>query len=214
MQKALESVTKYSNKIRELPVVRRVTVKYPLLCRDDVAKKLASVGEMLPEGLYLQVDSAYRTRKTQEILWKIRNKIMGDLVHNPINGIPPHCTGGAVDISLVDQYGKEINLSKPFKKFYMEPQLISNKITAESQGLRLELNKLMLENGFAPYPTEYWHFSYGDSVWAEYYHAKEIYGEISLPKDQYYPFIIRLYYKILKRIWRLVIKYLKIDTNY
>ena len=68
----LVRVTKYSDKIRELDVVKRISVEYPLYCRDEVARMLAKAAANLPSDLHLQVDSAYRTRKAQEILWEAR----------------------------------------------------------------------------------------------------------------------------------------------
>lgn len=166
---------------------------------------LAKAAETLPFGLHLQVDSAYRTRKTQEMLWEARKTVMPDLVFNPIDGIPPHCTGGALDISLVDEKGEEINLSEPFPKFYDEPQLISEKISPKVQELRFILNKIMLEQGFVANPKEYWHFSSGD---------KSKYGEIDLLKNYYYPIYIQLYYKVMRRLWKLVNKLFSIQTNF
>ena len=70
----LVRVTQYSSKIRELPIFKRISVDYPLLCRDAVARNLALVSVSLPDNFSLQVDSAYRTRKTSEFIWKKRSK--------------------------------------------------------------------------------------------------------------------------------------------
>lgn len=210
----LVRITKYSNKIRELSIVKRISVEYPLYCRDEVAKMLANAAETLPFGLHLQVDSAYRTRKTQEILWEARKTVMPGLVSNPAEGIPPHCTGGAVDVSLVDEKGEEINLSEPFSKYYDEPQLVSEKISSKAQELRLLLNKIMLDQGFAPNPKEYWHFSYGEKSWAEFFKHELKYSEVEIPKGYYYLIYIRIYYKLLRRLWKLINKLFAIQTNY
>ena len=210
----LVRVNKYSKKIKELTIVKRISVEYPLLCQDIVAKMLSKVAETLPNHLQLQVDSAYRTRKTQEILWSVRKGIIGDLVYNPQNGTPPHCTGGAVDAALLDKGGRELNLSEPFQKYYNEPQLISNKITTRAQELRLLLNKTMLDAGFAPHPREYWHFSYGDRMWAEYYRKDLIYHELDIPEAMYHRHYKILWFKLLRHVWKFMNKYLRIHTNY
>jgi D-alanyl-D-alanine dipeptidase len=214
MSNTLVAVTSFSRNIRELPVVKRIAINYPLLCLEEVAMKLAMVVDALPPGLFLQIDSAYRTRTTQEVLWNNKKEVMGNLVFNPSDGVPPHCTGGAVDVSILDVKGKEINLSAPFKKFYEEPQLESDKITKEAQLLRLKLHKLMLAQGFAPNPKEYWHFSYGDKMWADYCGCSQFYGELSLDDYFYYPALKVLYYKIVRYVWKLLNKVFKIEVNY
>jgi len=210
----LVNVQKYSPKIKQLPILPRISVDYPLLCRDTVAKMLAKAANNLPSDISLQIDSAYRTRRTQQILWNVRKDVMHDLVYNPAQGVPPHCTGGAVDVSLLDDHNEEINLSEPFTKYYEEPQLISNKITSKAQELRLNLNKVMLDAGFAPHPREYWHFSYGDKMWAAYYKQEPVYDEIDLPKEQYYSMYLRISYKIKRRIFKFISKLLRTKTNY
>ena len=139
---------------------------------------------------------------------------MGDLVYNPGKGIPPHSTGGAIDVSLLDKDGKEINLSEPFKKFYAEPQLVSDKISRKAQELRHLLNKAMLNEGFAPNPKEYWHFSYGDEMWANYYSNQVYFREIQVPSSYYFPIPKRIYLKILRRMWKLLNSIMRIQQNY
>lgn len=213
-ENTLVRVTKYSNKIRELPVIKRISVNYPLLCKNIVASMLAEAANKLPDNLFLQVDSAYRTRKTQHILWESRKDIMPGLVYNPENGVPPHCTGGALDVSLVDKNGIEINLSEPFSKYYDEPQLNSQKISPKARDLRVLLNKIMLDVGFAPNQKEYWHFSYGDKMWADYFNQKVKYEEIELPTKYYHSLFQRLYFKTARRLWKLKNKFFSVKTNY
>lgn len=45
----------------------------------------------------------------------------------------------------------------------------SPEITDFQKNNRHMLQKIMMEFGFAPYPGEWWHFSYGDKEWAKYY---------------------------------------------
>ena len=215
MQKqALVRVNKYSRKIKELSILKRVSVDYPLLCQDEVARKLATIANKLPEDMFLQIDSAYRTRKTQKILWQVRKDAVPGLVHNPSDGESPHCTGGAIDISFIGSLNREINLSEPFPKFYNEPQFVSEKITPKAQKLRNLMNKIMCEEGFAPNPREYWHFSYGDKMWAEHTKSVPLYSETDLAKDMYYPILQRLFYKVLRKMWKAFNKVFSVQTNY
>lgn len=207
-------VNKYSNKIRELSILRRITIDYPLLCRDEVAKLLAKVADSLPDNLFLQVDSAYRDKSIEKILFDSRNKIMPGLVQNPKEGHSSHYTGGTVDVSLVDVTGKEINLSAPLEKYYQEPQLISDKISRESQRLRNILNDAMLKVGFAPNSREYWHYSYGNKSWSLYTKKEPFYDYIDIDKSLFYPLYKRIVIRIFRRIWKLYIQLFNVKVNY
>ena len=46
-------------------------------------------------------------------------------------------------------------------------------ISKEAINNRKLLRKIMLEENFAPYDGEWWHFSYGDREWAFYYNKSE-----------------------------------------
>ena len=84
---------------------------------------------------------------------------------------PPHSTGGALDISLVEESGKLVDMgcdidemnekARPdyFKSF-------NNKDCISLDSNRKLLKKAMLRFGFAQHPNEWWHFSYGDQLWA------------------------------------------------
>lgn len=209
----LVRINEYSKSIKELTILKRITVDYPLLCRRSVAKKLAQVADKLPPQYFLQVDSSYRTKETEKILFENRKNIIPRLVINPQTEKSSHNTGGAVDVALTDRNGKEINLSEPFNKYYIEPNLVSNKISTQAQNLRNLLNKTMLEVGFAPHPNEYWHFSYGDKRWADYTKNKILYDEIDLDSNLYFPVFRRFYYKFLRKLYRIKNKLLKVETN-
>lgn len=209
----LVRVNEYSKKIKELTFLNRISIDYPLLCRDSVAKKLAQVSNNLPPEYLLQVDSGYRSKETEFVLFANRKNIMPGLVSDPQLEKSSHRTGGAVDVTLTDSNGREINLSEPFTKYYQEPQLISDRITLEAQNKRNMLNKLMLEAGFAPHPNEYWHFSYGDTRWSEYTGNDTLYDEIKLDRSFYYSTLISLFFRILRKLNRIKNVIFKIETN-
>jgi D-alanyl-D-alanine dipeptidase len=230
MQEPLVPANKYNKEIVFLKPFKQINPDYPILVRDTVAKKLAEVASKLPGNLFLQIDSGHRNFEVQKNLWQHRYnqfksknpnlsrdkvyKITRNLVFDPSNGIPPHTTGGAVDISCQSGEGDEINLSSPFKKYYEEPKLISKRITKKAQGLRIMMNRLMLNEGFAPNEREYWHFSYGDLAWAKYYKKKVIYGEIHAPKKLKHNIVIRYNNKLIRAFWRIINNLFKIETNY
>ena len=97
---------------------------------------------------------------------------------------PPHSTGGALDVCLSDTAGNLIemgsaidqmdNSSKP--DFY---EKVKGKNAIIWNSRRKLLKKTMVKFGFAQHPNEWWHFSYGDQLWAwKNKKAKAIYGKI------------------------------------
>lgn len=221
---------KKTKKIRVLPFYKRINPYYPVLVRTTVLEKLTRVAEKLPDNLFLQVDSGYRTNKTQCDLWNTRFKQfkgkktsktdqeiyeqVDKLVHNPKDGVPPHTTGGAVDVSLINKSGKELNLSEPYKKYYDEPQLKSNNITEHAQNQRVLLSSLMLSGQFAPNDKEYWHFSYGDKAWADYYKQKVLYESLDLGKGVEYRYFRKIVYRFIRICWKMYNKLIGAKTNY
>ena len=92
-----------------------------------------------------------------------------------------HPTGGAVDTAIYDNkenkilnFGSEI-LDYSTTQCYYENENISK----EAKENRELLRKSMMEEGFAPYDGEWWHFSYGDKEWAFYYNKKKaLYNQV------------------------------------
>ncbi|BDA40210.1 M15 family metallopeptidase [Candidatus Atelocyanobacterium thalassae] len=84
---------------------------------------------------------------------------------------PPHSTGAAIDLTLVDckgnllDMGCEIDdLSEKSQPFYYSQ---SNNSEAKAYNRRRGiLNKVMSNYGFLRHPNEWWHFSQGDQMWA------------------------------------------------
>lgn len=212
---------RYSGLLRSLTILKRIDGEYPILVREPVAKKLSKIAEVFYQrGILLQIDGGFRSLKSQKRLFRLKTKELGykkahELVHDPKRGISGHATGGAVDISLLTREGKEINLSSPFKKYYEEAKLYSRRITKRAQKLRLLLHEMMLKEGFAPNPNEYWHFSYGDNAWAKYYRRKPVYGEVNEDREvKKYPTFYNLFFKFLRLVWRILNKLFRFDESY
>ena len=84
---------------------------------------------------------------------------------------PPHSTGAAVDLTIIDDRGQwltmgseidaigEVSLPNHFAAARQKPQI-------DYHGNRELLNRMMIGAGFRRLPHEWWHFSYGDQVWA------------------------------------------------
>jgi D-alanyl-D-alanine dipeptidase len=84
---------------------------------------------------------------------------------------PPHSTGAAVDVTLVDQTGKIVDFGgeideispRSFPNYYAKSPL---KIEKEYHNNRELLRQIMEDNGLIRHPQEWWHFSLGDQMWA------------------------------------------------
>ena len=84
---------------------------------------------------------------------------------------PPHSTGGALDVGLSDKDGNLIEMgsnidqmddkSKP--DFYNN---IENEDAIIWNDRRNLLKEIMIKFEFVQHPNEWWHFSYGDQLWA------------------------------------------------
>ncbi len=84
---------------------------------------------------------------------------------------PPHSTGAAVDVTLVDEMGQTVNMGSPIDElsdrslpdYYAG---IQDKIAQSYHANRLLLLEVMEKAGFKRNPKEWWHFSFGDQMWA------------------------------------------------
>ncbi|MDE5089483.1 MAG: M15 family metallopeptidase, partial [Trichodesmium sp. St15_bin1_1] len=84
---------------------------------------------------------------------------------------PPHSTGAAIDITLVDGNGKTIDMGSPidelsprsYPNHFLDHQ---NKEAQKYHQHRKLLAEIMLFAGFKQHPQEWWHFSLGDQMWA------------------------------------------------
>lgn len=90
------------------------------------------------------------------------------------HGPSPHSTGGAVDITLRWRDGAPLWMGSLFDDVseLAHPQRFEDASPAsysdeEARANRRLLYWLMSEAGFAAHPTEWWHFSYGDQMWAK-----------------------------------------------
>lgn len=84
---------------------------------------------------------------------------------------PPHSTGGAVDVTLVDEMGQIVDMGSPIDElserslpdYYADIQV---EFAPRYHANRLLLQDVMQKAGFTRNPREWWHFSFGDQMWA------------------------------------------------
>ena len=88
---------------------------------------------------------------------------------------PPHSTGAAIDLTLAVKNGSALNMggeidcigAKSEPNYFLQLAKVDNKSSASLwHSRRLLLNDIMTNVGFVRHPNEWWHFSYGDQLWA------------------------------------------------
>ncbi len=84
--------------------------------------------------------------------------------------IAPHSAGAAVDLTLADADGRELDLGTCLNASPEESAgacfTQAENISDEARSHRDILDKALTAAGLVNYPTEWWHWSYGDRYWA------------------------------------------------
>ena len=188
--------------------------------RREVYEKLLEVQRMLPEGIFLRIWDAWRPFALQEELYHVygaqilqsqgltdasfeeKQKAISQFVSlpRPDRDYPPlHTTGGAVDVTLIDAEGKELDMGTPFDSFseksasdyYEMETTATEEIDEEGTGAeetkdgessveeirnrRRILRNAMCSAGFTYLDSEWWHYDYGNREWARQLEVPAIY---------------------------------------
>jgi D-alanyl-D-alanine dipeptidase len=96
---------------------------------------------------------------------------------------PPHTTGGAVDLALY-RGDEPMEMIAPYMpRDYHGFVANAPKLGDEARRNRAILAEAIAPTGITNYPSEFWHWSYGDQGWAyRGGHNNAIYGAIT-PSD-------------------------------
>ncbi len=91
-------------------------------------------------------------------------KKMFEIVSNPKYVADPkkgsiHNRGGAVDISLVDSNGNELDMGTPFDFFGVEASHYYELLSDKQITNRKLLRKIMTQNNFKIFDSEWWHYN-------------------------------------------------------
>lgn len=121
--------------------------------------------QTMKPGYGLLVFDALRPRNVQRKLFaKVKGTDQETYVADPDKG-SVHNFGFAVDLSVVDEKGRELDMGTPFDDFtalaqprYQEKFLKEGKLTAAQLANREILRKAMEDAGFRRIPNEWWHF--------------------------------------------------------
>jgi D-alanyl-D-alanine dipeptidase len=103
----------------------------------------------------------------RDAIWQEVYKIWAVPSPNPMTP-PPHSTGAAVDLTLVDATGQTIDMGSPIDELSprSHPDYYANQPEKPYHEHRQLLRDVMYCAGFRRHPGEWWHFCLGDQMWA------------------------------------------------
>jgi D-alanyl-D-alanine dipeptidase len=180
--------------------------------RRTLYQKLVAAQKRLPHGYHLCVYEGYRSLSLQKMLFDQHYANTAQLHPNwnrtrlfqetiklvaPVTNldgsvnIPPHSTGSAVDLYLIDDKGIAVDMGIHPKDWMQDEGGVlsltaSHAISAAAKKHRQMMSTVLQAEGLVNYPTEYWHWSYGDRYWAFVtHHPKTIYDQIQGVKDHH-----------------------------
>lgn len=152
--------------------------------RSGLADRLVLAQAALPAGLRLLVVEGFRTPEAQlaareGYLHDLRNAYPGageDELRRlasryvaPLE-VAPHVAGAAVDVTLTGADGRELDMGTPLDATPEESgdaiRFDADSISSEARANRTLLAGALTPVGLVNYPTEWWHWSYGDRYWA------------------------------------------------
>ncbi len=124
--------------------------------RKRVVERLAEVQqELQAQGLGLKIFDCYRPLSIQKQLWALLPDER--YVTDPRKG-SRHNRGAAVDVTLVDLKGNELEMPTPYDEFSERAHRDYLLLPANAIRNRDLLERVMVGHGFQGLPTEWWHF--------------------------------------------------------
>ncbi|MGV9347817.1 M15 family metallopeptidase [Streptomyces spiralis] len=152
--------------------------------REGVLERLRQAQTRLPAGLRFLVVEGYRPpglqrRYFEKYVARLRaehpewsdeqiRSAASRFVSPP--EIAPHSAGAAVDLTLADADGRELDMGTPMNA---TPEESAGACYTDAAGIseqasthREILGRALMAAGLVNYPTEWWHWSFGDRYWA------------------------------------------------
>ena len=162
--------------------------------RTTVLEMLKRADKFLPDGHSIILIEGYRSLSEQKKRWEriikeIKQRypnlnekeveLMAKKFSAKPNGNGPHQTGGAIDVSVCDSGGNLIDMGTEYSEASLRSYTKTKGLTESQKENRNMLVFAMKKAGFINYPAEWWHWCYGDKMWAAYSRKKfAIYGII------------------------------------
>ncbi|HLK60615.1 MAG TPA: M15 family metallopeptidase [Chthonomonadaceae bacterium] len=170
------------------------------LLRRSVAEKLCRANRALPPGYHLAIIEGWRAphiqRRMYRSVWnmiaarhpdwsevQLKRVVNRFSAPDSVRVPPPHTTGGAVDVMLADASGRLLDHHSPYDAF--DPHCFpfaAPGLSETARQTRTLLATALQVGGLTNYPSEYWHWSYGDQGWAyRGGHSHAFYAAITPP---------------------------------
>jgi zinc D-Ala-D-Ala dipeptidase len=154
------------------------------LVRQGLAARLDAARRDLPLGISLRVVEGHRSVADQraiiasysaevcaahpgispEDLHRLTSRFVSPIA------VAPHVAGAAVDLTLVDACGDELDMGTPIDATPEQSDgacyFDAAGINADARAHRDLLARVLGGAGLVNYPTEWWHWSFGDRYWA------------------------------------------------
>lgn len=125
--------------------------------RLKTVKALISANQkFIKKGYRIKLFDCYRPLDIQKKMWTIVPN--PEYVANPAKG-SIHNRGGAVDITLVDSNGKELDMGTRFDFFGPEASHYYVGVSEEVKENRKLLKRVMLKKNFISFDSEWWHYN-------------------------------------------------------
>ncbi|HTH95981.1 MAG TPA: D-alanyl-D-alanine dipeptidase [Stellaceae bacterium] len=122
----------------------------------DAAAALARAIEIArPLGFRLKLFDAFRPAEAQWRLWNVRPD--PEFLADPRRG-SPHSRGVAIDLTLIDRSGQELDMGTGFDAFTPLSHHGVTDVPVEAQRNRLILMGVMTAAGWDFYRNEWWHY--------------------------------------------------------
>ena len=122
---------------------------------DAAACLRAAIDLAAPLGLRLKIFDAFRPAEAQWVLWK--HTPDPNFLADPKRG-SPHSMGAAVDLTVIDGAGRELDMGTPFDAFTPLSHHGRTDISVQAQRNRVLLLGLMTAAGWDFYRNEWWHY--------------------------------------------------------
>ncbi|MFE4208291.1 M15 family metallopeptidase [Streptomyces goshikiensis] len=152
--------------------------------REGVLERLLKAQAALPQDVRLLFVEGYRPPSLQREYFEeyasqlraIHPEWSARQVHSAASryvsppDIAPHSAGAAVDLTLADAGGRELDLGTRMNADPEESEgacyTHAANISEEARANRRLLGSALAAAGLVNYPTEWWHWSFGDRYWA------------------------------------------------
>jgi D-alanyl-D-alanine dipeptidase len=117
---------------------------------------LAANADFMKKGFRIKLYDCYRPLDIQKRMWTIVSdpKYVADPKKGSI-----HNRGGAVDMTIVDEDGKELDMGTDFDFFGPQAAHDYDDLPRKVRKNRKFLKRVMERNGFSAFDSEWWHYN-------------------------------------------------------